>query len=154
MEYAIQAWWRFLLWNDTWRYRQGCVFGGGTRYKGKLKKLNMATLQDRRRRGDMIEVWKILKGYENVKLDTFFKIVNEFSARTTRLSDSMMSAKPIAILEIRKNFFSHRVIDHWNCSKWDGFSFREPQPVTISISNNKRIIALNEPLQMSQLGLA
>ena len=120
LEYAVQAW---SPWTDedidliesVQKRAVNMTYGlKADTYEGKLKELHMTTLQDRRRRGDMIEVWKILKGHENVKIDTFFKMVDEYSSRTTRLSDSMMLAKPIARLEIRKNFFSHRVIDHWN----------------------------------------
>ena len=120
LEYAVQAW---SPWTDedidliesVQKRAVKMTYGLKTdTYERKLKELHMTTLQDRRRRGDMIEVWKILKGHENVKIYTFFKMVDEYSARTTRLSDSMMLAKPIARLEIRKNFFSHRVIDPWN----------------------------------------
>ncbi len=83
-------------------------------YEGKLRELNLTTLHDRRRRGDLIEVWKMLQGIENINVATFFTLVDDYSNRTTRLSGSLMLAKPKANLDIRKNFFTHRVIDHWN----------------------------------------
>jgi hypothetical protein len=41
-------------------------------YEGRLKFLDMTTLETRRVRGDLIEVFKIMKGLEDVNKEIFF----------------------------------------------------------------------------------
>ena len=41
-------------------------------YYDRLSKLGLTTLETRRLRGDIIEVFKIFKGFENVSYNTYF----------------------------------------------------------------------------------
>ena len=43
-------------------------------YEERLKFFNLTTLDTRRIRGDLIEIFKILKGYEDVNAQTFFEL--------------------------------------------------------------------------------
>ena len=43
-------------------------------YEERLKKCGLTTLETRRLRGDQIEVFKILNGYENIDSNIFFEI--------------------------------------------------------------------------------
>ena len=38
----------------------------GKSYEDRLQECGLTSLEDRRQRGDMIEVWKILRGQEDV----------------------------------------------------------------------------------------
>ena len=41
-------------------------------YNDRLKKLSVTTLETRRKRGDLIVAFKIIKGYEDVDSEFFF----------------------------------------------------------------------------------
>ena len=43
-------------------------------YYDRLKKFGLTTLETRRLRGDLIEVYKLFKGYDNVDFNVFFKL--------------------------------------------------------------------------------
>jgi hypothetical protein len=78
-------------------------------YEERLKILNLTTLETRRLRGDLIEVFKMVKGMENINYEIFF----EKSISNTRGHDHKFF-KPACRLDARKYFFSHRVVDIWN----------------------------------------
>ena len=79
-------------------------------YEERLRNLNLPTLSYRRLRGDMIETYKILsKKYDPAVCEGLF----ELSTTTTRGHDLKLS-KPRANTNLKKYFFTHRVIDTWN----------------------------------------
>ena len=43
-------------------------------YNDKLKELGLTTLETRRNRGDLIETFKIIKGFEDVNNELFFPL--------------------------------------------------------------------------------
>ena len=68
----------------------------------------LTTLETRRLRGDQIEVFKILNGYENTDRNTLFTVKEE---RRTR-GHGVTLAKKQCRLDIRK--FSQRIVNEWN----------------------------------------
>jgi len=66
-------------------------------------------LETRRLRGDLIEVFKIFKGFDDLDPTIFF----ELSQAHTRGHSSKL-IKPKFRLDIRQFSFAHRVIDVWN----------------------------------------
>ena len=83
-------------------------------YDGRLKELGLTTLQSRRERGDMIQVWKYLHE-QSPGGDKLFARASEQHSRTSR-----HTSKPWNVctnnsrLEIRKNFFTSRCVEKWN----------------------------------------
>ena len=86
-------------------------------YEERLKMLNLTSLEVRRLRGDLIQVFKILKGFDSVELSGLLKV------------DSLKSTGPVSSIRghkmrirsetvphclSRKNFFSNRVAFAWN----------------------------------------
>ena len=73
-------------------------------YEDRLRKLNIPTLEYRRRRGRMIEVYKILNEcYDSKATEGLF----ELNERETRGNPYQLKTKKPR-LEIRKNFFYYR----------------------------------------------
>jgi len=73
--------------------------------------LGVTTLETRRLRGDLIETYKILTHKERIDPNHFFKLCD--SGHNLR-GHSMKLYKPNVRLNVRKHFFGHRVIEHWN----------------------------------------
>ena len=77
-------------------------------YEMRLKECGLTTLETRRLRGDQIEVFKILNGYENI--NKYFFTVKEERTR----GHGVTLAKKQCRLDIRKFSFSQRTINEWN----------------------------------------
>ena len=75
----------------------------------RLKILGLTTLETRRLRGDLIEVFKILKGYENIDQEVFFDMSqSSFRGHSLKLNKKRVRR------DVAKFSFSHRVVNEWN----------------------------------------
>ena len=84
-------------------------------YDEQLSELKMLSLKNRRQMFDMVQTFKIIHSFDNVDRSTWFEFVEEREGRTTRLSEDPLNLKTKRInTEIRRNFFSNRVINSWN----------------------------------------
>ena len=81
-------------------------------YPERLKALNLPTIQYRRMRGDLIQVYKYLNNYYNVQWSKLFHVKHDpvYHTRGHRFKLSKNSFQS----KIRQNFFSVRVINNWN----------------------------------------
>ena len=79
-------------------------------YEERLKECGLSTLETRRLRGDQIEVFKILNGYENIDSNIFFEIKE---SKITR-GHNYTLVKKQSRLDVRKYSFSQRTINVWN----------------------------------------
>jgi ribonuclease P/MRP protein subunit RPP40 len=116
LEYCIQAWCPYLK-KDIDRLER--VQRRATRmiegywdlsYEERLEKTGLIPLEKRRVRGDLIEVFKMMKGFDNVDFNKFFKISNIKNTRGHFYKLSKQRCKG----ERRRNFFTQRVINYWN----------------------------------------
>ena len=122
LEYAIQAWCPWTVADidaiEGVQKRAIRMVSGLTSsdYESRLLELGLPTLLDRRKRGDMIEVWKILHREENVDPSTWFQLASQGATHNTRqASVDSLNLKPQNWNgEIRRNFFSVRVVGEWN----------------------------------------
>jgi len=87
---------------------------GDANYETKLANIGMTTLQARRERGDLIQVFKIMNDMSGLDKRDFFKFVQERHSKETRsyVDDRLVPEK--CRLNLRKNFFSCRVVNAWN----------------------------------------
>ena len=80
-------------------------------YEERLEKLNLYSLAERRLRGDMIFTFQILKGFVDIDVTKIFSLTNK--NRSTRGHSLKLELKR-SNCEIRKNFFTNRIITPWN----------------------------------------
>ena len=76
-------------------------------YEERLKECGLTTLETRRLRGDQIEVFKILNGYENIDRNMFFSLKKDSRTR----GHEVKLVKDQCRLDIS---FSQRTINEWN----------------------------------------
>ena len=79
-------------------------------YEDRLNKLGIWSLEERRNRADIIEVFKILNGHSSVSAGKFFEMHNNPRTR----GHSMKLKKNRYNSTARQHFFTERVINRWN----------------------------------------
>ena len=79
-------------------------------YEERLKECGLTTLETRMLRGDQIEVFKILNGYENIDRNMFFSLKKDSRTR----GHEVKLVKDQCRLDIRKHSFSQRTINEWD----------------------------------------
>jgi len=77
-------------------------------YEERLKILGLTALETRRFRGDLIEFFKILKGYENIDQEVFFDML-----QSSLRGHSLKLNKKRVRLDVAKFTFSNRVVNEW-----------------------------------------
>jgi hypothetical protein len=120
LEFAVQAW---SPWTEAdkeclekvQRRAVSMVSGLQEReYEERLKEVGLTSLAERRHRADMQMVHKIMKNENGLSSTTWFEKAQN-ARRATRITADPLNIKPnTGRLEIRRNFFSIRVIDDWN----------------------------------------
>jgi hypothetical protein len=79
-------------------------------YTDRLRELNLWSLEERRNRADLIEVYRICHGLSGIQRDDLFELVVDSRTR----GHSLKLKKFRCRLDLRKYFFSERVVDRWN----------------------------------------
>ena len=75
---------------------------------------SLTSLEERRRRGDLIQCYKTMNGYGDIEPDSRFSFVrarHEINTRT-HAADHIIQDK--CQRNVRKNFFTNRVAKDWN----------------------------------------
>ena len=85
----------------------------GISYEERLQATGLTSLETRRSRADMLEVFKILRGFEGVDERVFFNRFTERIGVNTR-GHSLKLVKERFNKDVMKYSFSNRVINMWN----------------------------------------
>jgi hypothetical protein len=87
----------------------------GTSYTEKCKELGLYTLETRRWEQDMVQTFKLMRGFGKIKYGKFFEKYGERETARTRMAIGFENlVLPRFRTEIRKNAFSVRVVKSWN----------------------------------------
>ena len=87
---------------------------GKLSYEERLNRCKLTTLECRRERGDMVEVFKIVHGITNLNAAMFFNFTNQRHDVATRSAINNNLVPEKCRLDIRKHFFANRVVHAWN----------------------------------------
>ena len=131
MEYCVQAWCPYYqkdiikLERVQRRVTKMIPSLRNKSYEERLKDLDLFPLQHRRLRGDLIQVFKIIRGIDNMDYNKYFTINN---SNYTRGNGCKIIGKSFNSNE-SKNFFFNRIVNLWNglprdvieCSSVDTF---------------------------------
>ena len=79
-------------------------------YPNRLKELQLPTLAYRRQRADMIQIFKILKGFDNVNPSKFFQLATDSKTR----GHNFKIVKQRFRTRLRQHTFSIRSVNNWN----------------------------------------
>jgi len=119
LEYCIQAWCPYLKKDidilERVQKRATKMIEGykNLSYEDRLTKTGLITLEKRHARGDLIQVFKIIKGIDKVDYRNFFDIMEADRSLMTR-GHNLRIIKVGCRHDIRKYFFSQRVVNDWN----------------------------------------
>jgi len=83
-------------------------------YEERLRELGLTTLEERRHQADIIQTFKILHKKDSVRGETWFTMASEANRATRRTADPLNLMQQPARLDIRRNFYSSRVVERWN----------------------------------------
>jgi len=118
LEYCVSAWYphytkdKMLLEKILRRFTRVIpdIRHLGLPYEVRLSKLGLWTLEDRRVRSDLVQVFKIVHGLSPIKFGTFFEIRQYDRTR----GHSLKLHKSRVQTDLRQHFFTERIINIWN----------------------------------------
>ena len=115
-----------ILWRTSARWK---VSSGGLQkklnglhdltYEQRLQVLNLDSLEVRRIRADLVLTFKIIRGISRVKISDFFTV----STATKTRGHCYKLSMPKVRTDIRKYFFSSRIVKVWNALPTDKVNF-------------------------------
>ena len=89
----------------------------GKTYEEKLSEAGMVTLEERRRRGDLLQAYRVFSGVDDVDPGLWFNMPEKRDgAAATRLTRGHLNVRKVEgkTGDLRTNFWSQRVVDPWN----------------------------------------
>ena len=91
----------------TTRLISGCR---GLDYQARLNMSGLISLEEKQTRGNLIQVFKLIKGFDKLDYRIFFTLSENNGTRGQKYKINKERSR----LELRKNSFSQRVVNVWN----------------------------------------
>ena len=79
-------------------------------YEERLRRLGLWSLEERRNRADLIQVYRMVNGLSAPRFEEFFCLAGDGRTR----GHSMKLVRNRSRLDLRQHFFSERVVSRWN----------------------------------------
>ena len=79
-------------------------------YKERLKRLDLFSLTYRRKRGDLIQMFRLIQGLDNIDIND----IVTFDTNSTTRGHKYKLKKRQVHKDSRKYYFSERIFDAWN----------------------------------------
>jgi hypothetical protein len=79
-------------------------------YSDRLSRLGITTLEERRNRADLLEMFKMYRQLSSIPFNRFFQLDSEHKTR----GHSAKVSKQRCLTTVRQHFFSDRVVNRWN----------------------------------------
>jgi ribonucleases P/MRP protein subunit RPP40 len=120
LEFAVQAWSQGPqadkeVLEKVQRSAVGMVSGlRSAGYEDRLRELGLITLEERRHRADMLQMYNIINGAGGLMITDWFGLPLAAAARTRQHADPLNMRPNHGRLEVRQNFFSVRAGARWN----------------------------------------
>ena len=96
-------------------------------YEQRLDKLGLWTLEERRNRADLLEIFKLIKGFTAVSWTHFFTRIGNGTTR----GHNWKLMKKHNCFDLRHHFFSQRAVNRWNSlSRYDSVHLTCNQKLT------------------------
>ena len=122
LEYAVQAWCPWTIGDkEVFENVQKRAVGmvtviRGRTYEERLAEMGMVTLEVRRTRGDLIQMYRVMSGKDKVDPFTWFTPAqSREGAMTTRAASGWLNVeRKKGSTEVRNNFWAVGVVDSWN----------------------------------------
>ena len=114
-DYCVQAWGPYLQQDvdnleQVQRHATKMIWGlQDLPYEEKLKRTNLMSLEIRRYRADLLEVYRIMHGLDKLKPEALFDM-----AQNSLRGHNFTIKKQRQNLMLLRYAFSQRVVDHWN----------------------------------------
>ena len=88
----------------------------GKSYDEKLAEVGLESLENRRKKQDLVQTFKIMKNIDKVDRCDWFSTVGRTETRHTRYTsyENNLKRTRVSKTEVRNNFFSQRMISEWN----------------------------------------
>ena len=84
-------------------------------YESKLVEIGLLSLSDRRVYLELVETFKIIKGFTNIDRPALFELYGDTQRRFTRVTECPINIVPKrSNLDIRRHFYTNRIVSNWN----------------------------------------
>ena len=104
-------------------------------YEERLVKLRISSLEERRIRGDLIQQFKIVRGYDKVNWLAKPRYISTEENKPNTRGHKYRIAKEVSKINIRSNSFNNRIANNWNALPEDAVESKSVNTFKTKLDN-------------------